>query len=172
MNRVALTALLPLLWAAPQIAQAAECMVGMVMPGCTPATAAKPKAASKPPLKPPTRAAGEAARPKAPAGPTCMAGMVMPGCTPAPASGAAGSPSPGTDPHASHDMSSMPGMNFLSPDALNSLKAGQIPDSRIPEDWNTVRQLPKTTSDAAQPAAPATPDKKQDSAVSSAEGSR
>ena len=134
MNRVALTALLPLLWAAPQIAQAAECMVGMVMPGCTPATAAKPKAASKPPLKPPTRAAGEAARPKAPAGPTCMAGMVMPGCTPAPASGAAGSPSPGTDPHASHDMSSMPGMNASSSSAADPHAGHQMPATPAPAD--------------------------------------
>lgn len=151
MNRVALTALLPLLWAAPQIAQAAECMVGMVMPGCTPATAAKPKAASKPPLKPPTRAAGEAARPKAPAGPTCMAGMVMPGCTPAPASGAAGSPSPGTDPHASHDMSSMPGMNASSSSAADPHAGHQMPATPAPADPHAGHAMP--ASPAAEPQA-------------------
>ncbi|MCC6425260.1 MAG: hypothetical protein IT435_00430 [Phycisphaerales bacterium] len=69
--------------------------------------------------------------------------------------------------------SSMPGMGFLSPDALNSLRPGQIPSSNLPQDWSTIRQLPKTTSDAAPAARPAVlPEKKQDGEVSSAEGSR
>lgn len=33
---------------------------------------------------------------------------------------------------------SLPGMSYLSPDALNSLKAGEVPGSNLPRDWSTA----------------------------------
>jgi regulator of protease activity HflC (stomatin/prohibitin superfamily) len=72
--------------------------------------------------------------------------------------------------------SSMPGMGFLSPDSLNQLKAGQVPDSHLPQDWSTIRTLPKTTSEAApaNPAStsPASSTPAPASATPSTEGSR
>lgn len=106
MNRVALTALLPLLWGAPQVGHAAACMAGMVMPGCTPVPAATPKRVAKPPPNAPSQKMQEPARAPARPGATCMAGMVMPGCTPAPKSSAA-APS-AADPHAGHAMPPAP----------------------------------------------------------------
>lgn len=40
--------------------------------------------------------------------------------------------------------SSMPGLNFLSPDALNGLKAGQIPDSKLPGNWEGTAEKMKS----------------------------
>ncbi len=72
--------------------------------------------------------------------------------------------------------SSMPGMSFLSPDALNGLKAGQIPGSAMPQDWNTAAGSIKTTSDASGKTE-TKPETKPESTpqtkpVSSAEGAR
>lgn len=110
MNRLAFTALLPLLFAAPQVSHAAPCMAGMVMPGCTPAAPAR-----KAPPAAPARPAEVRAPSKAPADP--HAGHAMP---PAPAAPAAADPhaghvmpptpaaAPGADPHAGHQMGGAP----------------------------------------------------------------
>lgn len=128
MNRLALTALLPLLFAAPQVGHAAPCMAGMVMPGCTPATPARkappaadphaghqmPAAAAKqaaparptqaqaPDHAPADSQAGHStpAGPAAPVAADPHAGHTMP---PAPAAAA-----PAADPHAGHQMGAPP----------------------------------------------------------------
>lgn len=55
--------------------------------------------------------------------------------------------------------SSMPGVTLVAPDALNGLKAGQIPDMNLPEDWKTA-----STEGKAEPAGaggPGTENRKQ-----------
>lgn len=118
MNRLALTALLPLLVAAPQVSHAAPCMAGMVMPGCTPAAPARvaPPAAPARPAQarkptPPERPAQIRAPARAPADP--HAGHAMPAAADPhadhamPAAPAAAGAS-AADPHAGHQMGSAP----------------------------------------------------------------
>lgn len=153
MNRVALTALLPLLWGAPQVGHAAACMAGMVMPGCTPVPAASPKRAAKPTPNAPPRKTPEPARAPARPAATCMADMVMPGCTPAPRSSAASTPSAGPDPHAGHDMSSMPGMDAspapsADPHAGHDMPAAPAAPGAPPSDPHAGHQMGPAPSPA------------------------
>ncbi|HLO42615.1 MAG TPA: SPFH domain-containing protein [Phycisphaerales bacterium] len=44
---------------------------------------------------------------------------------------------------------SMPGLNFLMPDAMNGVKSGQIPGSNFPKDWTGVTQQAKKVGESA-----------------------
>ncbi|MDB5442625.1 MAG: copper resistance precursor [Phenylobacterium sp.] len=108
MNRLALVAALPLLWAAPAAAQPMDPnMPGMTMPAAKPKPTAKVKPAKKPKAKKP-------AAPHAGHDMSAMPGMTMP-VAPAPPAAASSAPS-------------MPGMDMSKPPA-----SAAEPDAAIPQ---------------------------------------
>ncbi|MCG3122120.1 MAG: hypothetical protein GIKADHBN_00497 [Phycisphaerales bacterium] len=72
---------------------------------------------------------------------------------------------------------SMPGISFLAPDAMNNVKAGEIPDSRFPQDWSTVVRTVNPGAQGADGSAKPSADDSStrpapEKPVSSAEGGR